>query len=47
MVARLPGFTRGLDFCGPYPFIGLSQVRESAIFSLPEESMMDVVRTGH
>jgi uncharacterized protein (TIGR03032 family) len=32
-VARLPGFTRGLDFCGPLAFIGLSQVRESAVFS--------------
>jgi uncharacterized protein (TIGR03032 family) len=32
-VARLPGFTRGLDFCGRHAFVGLSQVRESAIFS--------------
>jgi uncharacterized protein (TIGR03032 family) len=32
-VALLPGFTRGLDFVGPYAFIGLSQVRESAVFS--------------
>jgi uncharacterized protein (TIGR03032 family) len=32
-VAMLPGFTRGLDFFGPYAFIGLSQVRESAVFS--------------
>ncbi len=32
-VARLPGFTRGLDFYGRYAFIGLSQVRESAVFS--------------
>jgi len=32
-VAELPGFTRGLDFIGPYAFIGLSQVRESAVFS--------------
>jgi len=32
-VATLPGFTRGFDFAGPYAFIGLSQVRESAIFS--------------
>jgi uncharacterized protein (TIGR03032 family) len=32
-IARLPGFTRGLDFCGPYAFIGLSQVRETAVFS--------------
>jgi uncharacterized protein (TIGR03032 family) len=31
-VARLPGFTRGLDFCGPFAFVGLSQVRESAYF---------------
>ena len=32
-VAELPGFTRGLSFLGPLAFIGLSQVRESAIFS--------------
>ena len=32
-VATLPGFTRGLDFIGPLAFIGLSQVRESAVFS--------------
>ena len=32
-VARLPGFTRGLAFHGRYAFIGLSQVRESAVFS--------------
>ncbi|HEX3131378.1 MAG TPA: TIGR03032 family protein [Thermoanaerobaculia bacterium] len=31
-VARLPGFTRGLAFAGPYAFVGLSQVRESNIF---------------
>ncbi|HEX6372324.1 MAG TPA: TIGR03032 family protein [Longimicrobium sp.] len=31
-VAELPGFTRGLAFCGPFAFIGLSQVRESATF---------------
>lgn len=32
-VALLPGFTRGIDFYGPFAFIGLSQVRESAVFS--------------
>jgi uncharacterized protein (TIGR03032 family) len=32
-VAQLPGFTRGLDFWGNLAFIGLSQVRESAVFS--------------
>lgn len=32
-VAILPGFTRGIDFYGDLAFIGLSQVRETAIFS--------------
>lgn len=32
-VTRLPGFTRGISFVGPLAFIGLSQVRESAVFS--------------
>jgi uncharacterized protein (TIGR03032 family) len=31
-ITQLPGFTRGLDFCGGIAFIGLSQVRESAVF---------------
>ncbi|MFZ2452011.1 MAG: TIGR03032 family protein [Methylovulum miyakonense] len=33
VIAQVPGFTRGLDFVGRYAFIGLSQVRETAIFS--------------
>jgi uncharacterized protein (TIGR03032 family) len=32
-IAMLPGFTRGLDLLGPLAFVGLSQVRESAVFS--------------
>jgi uncharacterized protein (TIGR03032 family) len=32
-LAEVPGFTRGLDFLGGVAFIGLSQVRESAVFS--------------
>lgn len=32
-VVQLPGFTRGLDFCEHLAFIGLSQVRETAVFS--------------
>lgn len=32
-VVELPGFTRGLDFYGPLAFIGLSQVRETVVFS--------------
>jgi uncharacterized protein (TIGR03032 family) len=32
-VTQLPGFTRALDFFGPLAFIGLSQVRETAVVS--------------
>jgi uncharacterized protein (TIGR03032 family) len=32
-IAGFPGFTRGLSFLGPLAFVGLSQVRESAVFS--------------
>ena len=31
-VISLDGFTRGLSFVGPLAFVGLSQVRESAVF---------------
>ena len=32
-LTKMPGFARGLDFAGPLAFIGLSQVRESTVFS--------------
>jgi uncharacterized protein (TIGR03032 family) len=32
-IAAVPGFTRGLDFAGGLALVGLSQVRESAVFS--------------
>lgn len=32
-ICVLPGFTRGLSFFGDYAIIGLSQVRESAVFA--------------
>jgi uncharacterized protein (TIGR03032 family) len=32
-IALLPGFTRGVSFVGRLAFIGLSKVRESAVFS--------------
>lgn len=32
-VAELPGFTRGLDFVGRYALVGLSRVRETAVFA--------------
>ncbi len=31
-VAVLPGYTRGLSFCGNYAFIGLSRIRETNVF---------------
>jgi uncharacterized protein (TIGR03032 family) len=48
-IIALPGFTRGLDFAGGYPpdgralaFVGLSQVRESAVFSgIPNTERLD------
>ena len=33
LIAEMPGFTRGLDFIGKYALVGLSQVRESLVFS--------------
>jgi uncharacterized protein (TIGR03032 family) len=32
-LAQFPGFTRGIAFAGPLAFVGLSKVRESAVFS--------------
>ncbi len=32
-VAAVLGFTRGVGFAGNLAFVGLSQVRESAVFS--------------
>ncbi len=31
-VCAQPGYTRGLDFAGPYAFIGLSRIRETSTF---------------
>jgi uncharacterized protein (TIGR03032 family) len=40
--ASLPGFTRGLDFAGNLAFVGLPQVRESAVFSgIPISERLD------
>jgi uncharacterized protein (TIGR03032 family) len=32
-IATTPAFTRGLDFAGDFAFVGMSQVRETAVFS--------------
>ena len=46
-IAEVPGFTRGVDFAGNLAFVGLSQVRESAVFSgIPiTERLTDEQRT--
>jgi uncharacterized protein (TIGR03032 family) len=46
-IVEVPGFTRGLDFAGNFAFVGLSQVRESAVFSgIPiTERLKDEERT--
>ncbi len=32
VVDRMPGYTRGLAFCGHFAFVGLSRIRETAVF---------------
>jgi uncharacterized protein (TIGR03032 family) len=46
-VATLPGYTRGLDCFGGYAFIGLSQIRETAVFGgLPLQEEGRELRCG-
>jgi len=46
-VIELPGFTRGLDFIDRYAVIGLSQVRETAVFAgLPLTARCDERQCG-
>ena len=45
-IATLPGFTRGLNFIGPYALVGLSQVRESVFKDLPITSKKDERNCG-
>lgn len=46
-VARLPGYTRGLDFVGDYAVIGLSKIRETSTFGgVPIAEKRDELRCG-
>lgn len=46
-VATLPGYTRGLDLFGNLAFVGLSRVRESAVFGdLPLDDRRESLRCG-
>ncbi len=45
-MTKLPGFTRGFDFWGNLAFIGLSQVRETAVFSGMEITQLNERNCG-
>lgn len=46
-VAHLPGFTRGLDCFAGYAFVGLSQIRETAVFGgLPISEKQQELKCG-
>jgi uncharacterized protein (TIGR03032 family) len=46
-IASLPGFTRGLDCFAGHAFVGLSRIRESAIFGgLPLQTTGQELRCG-
>jgi uncharacterized protein (TIGR03032 family) len=46
-VAVLPGFTRGLDCFAAHAFVGLSQIRETAVFGgLPLQEKQQELRCG-
>ena len=47
VIATVPGFARGLDFIGNIGIVGLSRIRESAIFGgLPIQSKCNQLRCG-
>jgi uncharacterized protein (TIGR03032 family) len=47
VVCDLPGYTRGLSFCGNYAFVGLSRIRETSVFGgLPIAERRDALKCG-
>jgi uncharacterized protein (TIGR03032 family) len=47
VVAAVPGYTRGLAICGPFAFIGLSRIRETAVFGgVPIAERRDELKCG-
>ncbi len=46
-VENLPGYTRGLSFCGQFAFIGLSKIRETSVFGgVPIAERREELRCG-
>jgi len=47
VVVKLPGYTRGLAFCGPAAFVGLSRIRETSVFGgLPIAAQRETLKCG-
>ncbi len=47
VVASMPGYTRGLAFHGPFAFVGLSKIRETAVFGgVPIAENRDELKCG-
>jgi uncharacterized protein (TIGR03032 family) len=47
VVCRMPGYLRGLGFCGQYALVGLSKIRERHIFGgLPVQERYDALLCG-
>ncbi len=47
MVANFPGYTRGLSFYEHWAFVGLSKIRETAVFGgLPIATYREQLRCG-
>lgn len=47
VVEQLPGYTRGLSFCGQFAFVGLSKIRETSVFGgVPIAEKRDELRCG-
>jgi uncharacterized protein (TIGR03032 family) len=46
-VAELPGYTRGLAFCGEHAFVGLSKIRDTTTFGgVPIAERHDQLKCG-
>lgn len=46
-VATMPGYTRGLAFAGPLAFVGLSRIRETAVFGgVPIAERREALKCG-
>jgi uncharacterized protein (TIGR03032 family) len=46
-VCEVPGYTRGLAFCGQFAFVGMSKIRETSVFGgVPIAQRPDQLKCG-